>query len=68
MLLSGALATVMAVNSWVAFGIGVTGSILGGWSCQSALEYLGSKMMTKEEIDIIVNDLLPPEGLYKKAL
>ena len=68
MLLSGALATVIGIHSWLAFGIGVVGSIAGGWSCQSAIEYLGSKGMSKEEIDIIIKDLLPPEGQYKKAM
>ena len=68
MLVSSALAAIIGINSWVAFGIGFVGSVAGGWTCQSAIEYLGEKSMTQEEIDIIVNDLLPPEGIYKKAL
>ena len=68
MLLSGALATLIGINAWVAFGIGIFGSIAGGWSCQSAIQYLGYKIMTKDEVDIIENNLLTPEEQYKKAL
>ena len=68
MLLSGALAALIGVNAWVALGIGYVGSIAGGWSCQSALEYLCKKtVMTPEEIDI-VNNVFSPKRRYKEAL